>query len=207
MRSIFNRRSFYPTITTLGVAMAVALSLAAESTPPAAATIGQTAPGFELQNQDGQLVKLGSYSGKYVVLEWTNPECPFVQAHYKKHTMTNLAAKYKADDVQWIAINSSHDDTNAANKTWATAQDIPYSILNDASGAIGHAYGATNTPDMYIINKDGKLVYKGAIDNDPNDDQTNKINYVDRALSEILAGKPVSIPETKPYGCTVKYAE
>jgi peroxiredoxin len=121
--------------------------------------------------------------------------------------MTNLAAKYKADDVQWIAINSSHDDTNAANKTWATAQNIPYPILNDALGTTGNAYGATNTPDMFIINKDGKLVYKGAIDNDPNGDQANKINYADRALSEVLAGKPVSIPQTKPYGCSVKYAE
>jgi peroxiredoxin len=152
-------------------------------------------------------VSLSAYAGKIVVLEWTNPECPFVQAHYQKHTMTNLAAKYAPQGVTWLAVNSSHDVTNDFNKKWATDQKISYPILNDASGATGHAYGATNTPNMFIIGKDGTLLYKGAIDNNPNDDQTSPINYVDRALSETLAGKPVSIPMTTPYGCTVKYAE
>ena len=122
-------------------------------------------------------------------------------------TMTTLAAKYAPQVVQWMAINSSSDDTNAFNKQWGTQQNIPYSILNDASGSTGHAYGATNTPEMYVIGKDGKLLYKGAIDNDRDENKTSPINYVDRALSEVLAGKPVSIPVTAPYGCTVKYAE
>jgi peroxiredoxin len=200
-------RSVFTILSSLGIAIAVSICLAGDAVSSGGASIGQPAPGFLLQDQNGANVNLATFAGKIVVLEWTNPECPFVQAHYQKHTMTNLAAKYKGDGVEWIAINSSHDDTIAANKTWATQQSISYPILDDASGAIGHAYGATNTPNMYIINKDGKLVYKGAIDNDPNGDRADKINYVDRALTEILADKSVSVPETKPYGCTVKYAD
>jgi peroxiredoxin len=172
------------------------------------ALIGQPAPQFTLQNYDGKNVSLTAYAGKYVVLEWTNPECPFVQAHYQKHTMTDLAAKYKDKDVAWIAINSTHDVTNDFDKNWAAQQNISYPILNDASGATGHSFGATNTPDMFVIGKDGVLLYRGAIDNDPDGDKgADHINYVDRALSEVLSGKPVSIPQTKAYGCTVKYAD
>jgi peroxiredoxin len=189
------------------IAVAVTLSLAATTPTSTGPAVGQPAPQFALENQDGIKVSLATYAGKIVVLEWTNPECPFVQAHYAKHTMTDLAAKYKPKGVEWIAINSSHTITNVADKDWATKQNIPYSILNDASGTTGHAYGATNTPGMYIIGKDGKLLYRGAIDNDQEDIKTQPINYVDRALSEILDGKSVSIPMTKPYGCAVKYAE
>jgi len=189
------------------VGIAVALSLAATTPTSTGAAVGRPAPQFTLENQDGVEVSLATYAGKIVVLEWTNPDCPFVQAHYEKHTMTDLAARYKPKGVEWIAINSSHDITNTADKDWATKQNIPYSILNDASGTTGHAFGATNTPGMYIIGKDGKLLYRGAIDNDQEENKTQPINYVDRALGEILGDKPVSIPMTKPYGCTVKYAE
>jgi peroxiredoxin len=200
-------RKIYGFAAALGAAIAVSLCLAADTAAPSGATIGQPAPQFTLQNQDGANVSLSTYSGKIVVLEWTNPECPFVQTHYQMHTMTNLAAKYQSQNVQWIAINSTHTITNADDKTWATQQNIPYPILNDASGSTGHAYGATNTPDMYIIGTDGKLAYKGAIDNDRDENKVKPINYVDQALTEILAGKPVSVPVTTPYGCTVKYAE
>jgi peroxiredoxin len=200
----------YSMMATLGVAIAVGLCIAADTsnnTPPVA-TIGQAAPQFTLQNDDGSPVSLSSYSGKIVVLEWTNPECPYVQRHYQEHTMTTLAAKYQPQNVVWVAINSTHDVTNADDKTWATEQGISYPILNDSAGNVGHSYGATNTPEMYIISKDGTLLYKGAIDNDRDGDKGSaKINYVDQALSEILAGKPVSVPLTKPYGCTVHYAE
>jgi peroxiredoxin len=200
-------RKTYSLVAALGVAAIVALCLGDTSANPPGAAIGQPAPQFSLQNQDGTTVSLADDSGKLVVLEWTNPNCPFVQAHYQKHTMTNLAAKYGPQGVAWIAINSSHDVTNAFDKQWAVQENIPYSILSDASGSTGHAYGATNTPEMYLIGKDGKLLYKGAIDNDRDENKTAPINYVDRALSEVLAGKPVSIPQTTPYGCTVKYAE
>ena len=199
-------------LATLGLAAAVSLLCVAADTSnnaPPVATIGQQAPSFTLQNDDGSTVSLSNYSGKIVVLEWTNPDCPYVQRHYQEHTMTNLAAKYQPQNVAWLAINSTHDVTNDQDKTWATEQGISYPILNDASGTVGHEYGATNTPDMYVIGKDGTLLYKGAIDNDRDGDKTgaDKINYVDQALGEILAGKPVSVPMTKPYGCTVHYAQ
>ena len=193
-------------------AAAVIMSSAAATTALAAdkgVAIGQAAPGFTLQNQDGKNVSLSSFAGHVVVLEWTNPECPFVQRQYAEHTMTTLANKFKPEGVVWLAVNSSYFITNAVDKTWADAQHIGYPILNDASGAVGHAYGATNTPDMFVIDKTGKLVYKGAIDNDRDGDKTgsDKINYVDQAVSQVIAGNPVSVPLTTPYGCSVKYSE
>jgi peroxiredoxin len=200
-------RKVYPLVAGLAALVAVSLCLAGDAEIGTGPAIGQPAPQFTLQNQDGANVPLSSFNGKIVVLEWTNPQCPFVQAHYQKHTMTNLAAKYQSQGVTWLAINSSHGVTNADDKTWATQQNIPYPVLNDSSGAVGKSFGATNTPDMFVIGKDGNLLYKGAIDNDPDGSAPNKINYVDQALSETLAGKPVSVPQTKPYGCSVKYAE
>lgn len=201
------RKLFSAAVAITGV-IALGLCLAADTSETKTAAIGQAAPQFQLQNQDGATVNLSSFAGRIVVLEWTNPECPFVQRHYQAHTMTNLAAKYQPQNVAWLAINSSHFITNAADKQWATEQNIPYPILNDASGTVGHEYDATNTPEMYVIGKDGKLLYKGAIDNDRDDTLGSaKVNYVDQALTEVLAGKPVSVTETKPYGCSVKYAD
>jgi peroxiredoxin len=202
-------RKLYPTMIALGTAIAVSICLASDTAAPSAtAEIGQPAPQFVLQNQNGVDVSLASYAGHIVVLEWTNPDCPFVQRHYREHTMTDLAAKYQPDGVVWLAINSTHGVTNAADKQWSDQQNISYPVLNDSSGTVGHEYGATNTPDMYIIGKTGTLLYEGAIDNDPSGNRTTgKLNYVNLALSEIQAGKAVSIPKTKPYGCTVKYAD
>ncbi len=172
------------------------------------ASIGAKAPDFTLQNQDGKNVSLHDFAGKIVVLEWTNPECPFVQRHYKEKTMTTLASRYEDKGVVWLAINSGHTATNDADKAWAAAQGVSYPELNDSLGVTGKAYHATNTPDMYVIAADGTLLYSGAIDNDPDGDKSagDKINYVQRALDEILSGKAVSTPQTKPYGCSVKYA-
>ena len=171
--------------------------------------IGAKAPDFTLQDQNGKNVSLHDYLGKIVVLEWTNPECPFVQRHYRAKTMQTLASQYQPKNVVWLAINSSNFDTNQANQQWATEQNISYPELNDASGVTGRAYHATNTPEMYIIGTDGTLLYQGAIDNDPQDDKSpgDKVNYVQQALNEILSGKSVSTPQTKPYGCTVKYKD
>jgi peroxiredoxin len=193
----------------IAAASAAALSLCvAADIGGSGVQVGQSVPTFSLQNQDGSNVSLDSYSGKIVVLEWTNPQCPFVQRAYQEHEMIDTASKYKSSGVEWIAINSTHDVTNSEDKQWASEQGISYPILNDASGTTGHAYGATNTPEMYIVGKDGKLLYKGAIDNDRDGTKTSgKINYVDQALGEVLSGKPVSVPETAPYGCTVHYAE
>jgi peroxiredoxin len=201
-------KKFFPLMGALTAVIAASWCLAVDTKSTTTAQIGQPAPQFTLQNQDGATVNLSSFAGRIVVLEWVNPECPFVQRHYQQHTMVNLAAKYQPQNVAWLSINSSHTVTNADDKQWATSQSIPYPVLNDASGTVGHEYGATNTPEMYVINKDGKLVYKGAIDNDRDDTLGSaKVNYVDQALSEVLAGKSVSTPDTKPYGCTVKYAE
>jgi peroxiredoxin len=173
-----------------------------------AAKIGATAPQFTLQDQNGKNVSLSDYAGKIVVLEWTNPECPVVQRHYKAKTMTTLEKQYAGQDVVWIGINSTKDATSAEDLAWANQQGVTWSILTDASGATGHAYGAKSTPGMYIIDTGGKLVYSGAIDNDPSGSKSDdKINYVSQALNELLAHKAISIPETKSYGCAVHYAD
>jgi peroxiredoxin len=185
--------------------LACAFYVRAEATGPAA--IGATAPQFSLQDQDGKTVSLSDYSGKIVVLEWVNPECPFVQRHYAAKTMINLANEFSGKGVVWIAINSTHTADNAANKSWVSQNSLTYPILNDSNGEVGKAYSAKSTPDMFIIDQSGKLVYDGAIDNDPaGDKSSDKVNYVQKALDEILAGKSVSEPQTKSYGCGVKYA-
>jgi peroxiredoxin len=172
------------------------------------ASIGAKAPDFTLQDQNGKNVSLHDFLGKIVVLEWTNPQCPFVQRHYQAKTMQTLASQYQPKNVVWLAINSSKFDTNDANQQWAAEQSISYPELNDSSGVTGKAYHATNTPEMYIIGIDGTLLYQGAIDNDPHGEKTNdRVNYVHQALDEILSGKPVSTPQTKPYGCSVKYKD
>jgi peroxiredoxin len=170
------------------------------------------APQFTLTNYDGRDVSLAEFKDKIVVLEWFNYDCPFVKYHYETaSTMVDLAKKYADKDVVWLAINSTNYATDETNKDFAKKNSIPYPILDDHKGNVGRAYHATNTPDMFIIDRKGKVIYLGAIDNAPfgklNKGQTEKINYVDKALAELLAGKEVSVHQTKPYGCTVKYAK
>jgi peroxiredoxin len=170
------------------------------------ASVGVKAPDFTLPDTAGQQVSLSDFAGKVVVLEWLNPDCPFVQRHYKAGTMKQLAATYAKKDVIWLTINSTHYMDAAANAKFKAANDLPYTILVDQSGKAGHLYGAKTTPHMYVIDGGGKLVYIGAIDDDPrgNKDQP-ATNYVAAALDEVLAGKAVTTAETKPYGCSVKY--
>jgi len=170
------------------------------------------APDFTLANYDGKEVSLADYAGKIVVLEWLNYDCPFVKHHYEtQNTMIDLAKKYADKDVVWLGINSTDYATPEANKAFAEKHSVPYLILDDHKGDVGHAYQATNTPGMFVIDKEGKIVYRGAIDNAPfgklSEGQTEKINYVDKALAELIEGKEVSTPKTQPYGCTVKYAK
>lgn len=173
----------------------------------APAAIGQPAPTFSLQDQNGKIVSLADFAGKIVVLEWVNPNCPFVKRHYQAKTMSTLADEFAGKGVAWVAINSTKDATNDFNKAWVSQNSLAYPILNDSAGTVGHAYGAKTTPDMFIINKDGILVYSGGIDNDPDGDKGSaKVNYVNKALSELTAGETVSMPQTKSYGCSVKYA-
>ena len=170
---------------------------------------GRTAADFELKSFEGRTIKLSNYRGTTVVLEWLNTDCPFVQYHYEKaSTMTELAKKYKDKNVVWFAVNSTNPTTPEANREFAKKYKLPYPILDDRSGTVGRLYGAITTPHLFIVNKDGVVVYDGAIDNAPNGktlDGGDKVNYVDEALAELTSGQPVSIPKTQSYGCSVKY--
>jgi peroxiredoxin/CRISPR/Cas system-associated endoribonuclease Cas2 len=164
---------------------------------------------FSLSTFDGKQVSLSDYRGKTVVLEWLNFECPFVKYHYEKpKTMVKLAEKYKDKNVVWLAINSTSHTTPQANVDFAKKQKLPYPILDDRSGRVGRAYGAKTTPHMYVINRRGRIVYDGAIDNAPLGkvpEGKELINHVDKALEEMTTGRRVSTAKTDPYGCTVKY--
>lgn len=175
---------------------------------PDALSSGIRAPAFGLKSFDGKTVKLSDYRGKIVVLEWFNMECPFSLYHYKtKNTMAELAKKYKSKNVVWFAVNSTNHTTQAANKTFAEKYKLAFPILDDRSGKVGRAYGAKTTPHIFVINPRGRIVYDGAIDNAPmGKTKEGIVNYVDNVLAELTAGKDISIKNTKPYGCTVKYA-
>lgn len=170
---------------------------------------GNGAKEFMLKSFDGKTVNLSDYKGKIVVLEWFNFECPFVQYHYNQaHTMTNLAAKYKDKNVVWLAINSTSHTTPEANIEFAKKHKLPYPILDDRSGQVGRAYGAKTTPHVFVIAAGGRIAYEGAIDNSPlgkTPAGEKPVNYIDQALSELLAGKRVNIVHTQSYGCSVKY--
>jgi peroxiredoxin len=180
----------------------------------AAALVGKPAPDFKLPDLAGKQVALASFKGKTVVLEWFNPGCPFVKKSHGQGSLVDTAKRHAKEGVVWLAINSagpgkqgSDPAMNAeAAKTWS----LEHPILRDESGAVGKAYGATNTPHMFVIDKRGVVVYAGAIDNSPDAEgkspQGGKlINYVDAALEDLAAGKPVRTPSTQAYGCSVKY--
>ena len=177
--------------------------------------VGVPAPSFSLPGADGNTYWLGKYKGKYVVLEWFNPGCPFVQKHYKSENMQKLQKEFTGKGVTWLTIDSSapgaqgHLSPEEAKKQMADWQMNPTALLLDPEGNVGHAYHATNTPRMFIINPEGKLIYEGAIDSKASIDTSdipNSTNYVRTALEEAMAGKSISTAQTKAYGCSVKYA-
>jgi peroxiredoxin len=182
--------------------------------PAQAATVGAPAPEIALQSIAGAGVKLSQYRGKHVVLEWVNPECPYVRKHYGSANMQRLQKDAAARDVVWLSINSTragHAEYKqpAEMAAWMKQMNAaPAATLLDPKGEAGRAYGARTTPHMYIVDPKGVLVYAGGIDDkrsaDPEDVKTAK-NYVRAALDELLAGKPVSSANTSPYGCSVKY--
>jgi peroxiredoxin len=194
--------------TTTITIVTVLAGLVVFACPAAALEAGDKAPEFALANYDGRIVHLSDYKGRVVVLEWFNYECPFVKYHYEKaNTLIELPNKYKDKDVVWLAINSTAHLTTEGNKGFAEKFKLSYPILDDRAGKVGHLYGAKTTPHMFIIGAKGNIAYSGAIDNSPMGKETNVINYVDKALAELTAGKEVSIPRTEPYGCSVKYAK
>lgn len=177
-------------------------------------SVGQAAPDFTLKDIGGKSVKLSDYKGKHVVLEWTNPGCPYVRRHYDVGNMQSTQAHALAKGVVWLSINSTdkaHYDYQEPGKlgAWLTQQRAnPSALLMDEEGVVGKAYGARTTPHMYIVNPKGRLIYAGGIDSIPTgrpDDIAKAINYVKAGINEALAGKPLTAASTAPYGCSVKY--
>lgn len=182
--------------------------------PGATAAIGQPAPDFTLPTADGKTVKLSDLRGKTVVLEWFNPECPFVKAAHDSGPLKDLAGRTTAaPNVAWLAVNSGApgkqghgaEVNQAAARTWALA----HPILLDETGAVGRAYGATNTPHMFIVDAQGALVYRGALDNAPMGEPEGgtRVAHFEDALAAVTAGQPVGSAETRAWGCSVKYAK
>ena len=177
--------------------------------------VGAPAPSFSLTDARGKTHSLGEYKGKYVVLEWFNPGCPFVQKHYTSENMQKLQKEFTGKGVAWLTIDSSAEGSQGylnpeeAKKQLADWQMKPTALLLDPAGQVGREYHATNTPHMFIINPEGKLIYEGAIDSKAStdaDDIKSSTNYVKAALEEAMAGKPVSTAQTRAYGCSIKYA-
>jgi peroxiredoxin len=178
--------------------------------------VGQPAPDFSLPDTNGQNHQLSQYKGKWVVLEWYQPDCPFVRKHYGSGNMQALQKEFTAKGVVWLSIDSSapgQEGNYPAGKLneIASSQGVARTaLLLDPDGKVGHTYGAKTTPDMYIINPEGKLVYEGAIDSKPTTaiaDLKTATNYVKVALDNSMTGKSVSQTVTRPYGCSVKYAQ
>ena len=181
----------------------------------AAATVGLPAPTFSLASSNGPTIGLADQRGKIVVLEWTNHDCPYVRKHYDAGNMQNLQKEATGQGVVWLTVISSapgtqgHVSAGQANELTATRKASPTAVLLDPTGTVGKAYGATNTPHMYVITKDGVLAYAGAIDDKPTtrrSDVEGAQNFVRPALAAVAAGQPVKTPVTRAYGCTIKYA-
>jgi peroxiredoxin len=177
-----------------------------------AATVGEKAPDFTLPDTDGKAHTLSELldGKKIVVLEWFNPDCPFILKHHQQnHTMIDLAARYRDRGVVWLAINSAAAGKQGAdlerNRKAREEYQMPFPVLMDADGAVGKSYGAKTTPHMFVIAADGTLAYAGAIDDDRSPSTLGKTNYVADAVDALLAGKPVPVKETPSYGCGVKY--
>jgi hypothetical protein len=202
-------------MSALRLFTAVATSLWASAVLAAPASVGQPAPAFSATDTAGRSVSLADFKGKTVVLEWVNPGCPYVRKHYGSGNLPATQKDAVASGVVWLAINSTAKDATdyqppAELAKWmASQQAAPSATLMDESGRIGQAYGARTTPHMYVIDTKGVLAYAGAIDSKPSAnpaDIPGATNYVKQALGELRAGKAVSQPVTRAYGCSVKYA-
>ena len=177
--------------------------------------IGAPAPAFTLTDSNGRHRSLADFKGKTVVLEWTNHDCPYVRKHYRSNNMQALQKKWTGQGVAWLSVISSgpgregHVTPQQANQLTADRGAAPSAVLLDPTGQAGRAYGARVTPHMYVINGEGALVYMGGIDDQPTarvEDVKGARNFIDTALSEIAQGKPVSVPTSRAYGCSIKYA-
>ncbi len=196
-------------------AASYALLAAATALAQSQAVVGQPAPAFQLTDTSGKTVQLADFKGRHVVLEWVNPGCPYVQKHYNSGNMPTTQKGARAQQVVWLSVSSTareaHDYKPPAELAgWLKGKgaDATATLMDD-DGRVGRSYGARTTPHMYLIDPQGRLVYAGAIDSKPTADPADiksATNYVNQALAESLAGKPVSKAVTQPYGCSVKYA-
>lgn len=197
--------------SALLILAALLFVLPASATAPQA-TVGQAAPQFTLTDTDGVAHKLSDYAGKTVVLEWFNPDCPFVvYAHGKKGPLSAQPARVIDEDTVWLAINSGAPGKQGhgleRNQKAKVEYGMTYPVLIDESGDVGRLYGAKTTPHMYVINPEGTLVYAGGLDDSPMGRKSGATNYVDACVADLDAGKAVTTAETKPYGCSVKYGK
>lgn len=175
--------------------------------------IGKPAPDFTLTDTAGNTVSLKQFARRFIVLEWTNPSCPFVKNQYGSGNMQKLQEKWTKLNVAWISICSSAKgkqgfmNSEDWQKTLAEKGSKATVTLLDPSGKVGKTYGAKTTPHMFVLDPKGNLIYQGALDTFQSfdDDPTQLNNYVNTTLSEAMAGKKVSTPKTEPYGCSVKY--
>jgi hypothetical protein len=181
-----------------------------------AAKVGEAAPGFSLTDSQGQTRSLSEFSGKTVVLEWTNHQCPFVVKHYGAANLPAQQREAVKEDVVWLVINSSapgkqgHVDAAAANRIQSDWKAAQTHYLFDTDGKVGRMYAAKTTPHMYVIDPQGVLRYNGAIDSIPSADTGDipeATQYVPQVLSELAAGKAISVGTSQPYGCSIKYAD
>lgn len=200
-------RSLAPSIATAILLVSLNVS--------AAPKIGAPAPTFQLVDTNGKGHSLEQYKGKWVILEWLNHGCPFVAKHYKGN-MQKLQREAKSKGVIWLSIVSSapgkqgHFAPAKANELTKQKNAAPLAVLMDPTGKVGKMYGAKTTPHMFLIDPKGTLLYMGAIDSIRStdvDDIAKAKNYIMTALQEAMAGKPVTTPMTRPYGCSVKYAD
>ena len=180
----------------------------------AAVDPGDAAPDFTLTDTEGNEHSLAALldDGKVVVLEWFNPDCPFIRKHHEAHkTMDETWAAVKDEGVVWLAVNSGAEGKQGAglerNRKAVKEYAVPFPVLLDPEGEVGRAYGALTTPHMFVIAADGTVVYDGAIDDDNSAAKPGGTNHVAEALAAVLAGGKVAVAETKPYGCSVKYAD
>jgi peroxiredoxin len=207
-----------PSVSALEPAPSAEAVTAAQTNAPAApagvAALGSLAPNFTLPDLDGKPVSLSAFRGKTVVLEWFNPDCPFVRASHAKGSLKDAAERHQKAGVVWLAINSAapgkQGSGREANVQGRDRFGLKHPILLDESGSIGKLYGAERTPHLYVIDPKGTLVYRGAIDNSPDGEGESPtsgalVRHVDVALAELAQGKPISVPETTAYGCSVKY--
>ncbi|MFN3198863.1 MAG: redoxin domain-containing protein [Bradymonadia bacterium] len=192
-----------------------ALALTALTVSAEAVEVGKAAPAFSATDHAGTTHTQETHKGKYVVVEWLNHGCPYVRKHYDSKNMQALQAKWTAKGVVWLSVISSapgkqgHSDAAKAKSDYDAKEAKATAVLLDPEGKMGKAYGARTTPQMVIIDPQGKVIYSGGIDSTASADPADiaqSTNYVDQALTEAMAGKAVSMPKTQPYGCSVKYA-